>query len=114
MIQTSNRVRPTRAVARDKPGLGGELEIVTRLLDAVAEAGLSMDRNASVNFYVAVKSKPLTLLAGPSQSGKIALVRCLAKELIGRDSASARLCPHMHGGQTRVDTLPCSPKSKHA
>ena len=56
MIQTSNRVRPTRAVARDKPGLGGEREIVARLLDEVAEAGLSMDPSAKVDFYVAVRS----------------------------------------------------------
>ena len=63
------------------------------MLDAVAEAGLSMDPNASVNFYVALKSNPLTLLAGPSQSGKIALVQCLAKALIGQDSAQCQIMP---------------------
>src|SRR3990172_7730118 len=38
-----------------------------------------------VNFYVALKSKPLAILIGPAQSGKIALVQSLAQVLTGGD-----------------------------
>ena len=56
MIRTSNRARPTMGAARNEAGVGGEREIVARLLDEVAEAGLSMDPSAIVDFYVAVRS----------------------------------------------------------
>ncbi len=65
--------------------LDGERQTVTRLIQAVARAGVRADPIAIVNFYVALKSKPLALLTGPAQSGKIALVRCLAQVLTGGD-----------------------------
>ena len=65
--------------------LDGERQTVTRLIRAVARAGVRADPIAIVNFYVALKSKPLALLTGPAQSGKIALVRCLAQVLTGGD-----------------------------
>jgi len=65
--------------------LDGERQTVTRLIRAVARAGVRADPMSIVNFYVALKSKPLALLTGPAQSGKIALVRCLAQVLTGGD-----------------------------
>ena len=62
-----------------------EQEIVTRLIEATGEAGLQVDPISIVNFYVALKSKPLAILAGPAQSGKIALVESWAHILFGGD-----------------------------
>jgi hypothetical protein len=62
-----------------------EQEIVARLIEAIGEAGLSVDPISIVNFYVALKSKPLAILAGPAQSGKIALVKSLTHILTGGD-----------------------------
>ena len=61
----------------------GERALVARLIDAVAGAGVRAGPIPVVNFYVALKSKPLALLAGPVHSGKIALVESLAQILTG-------------------------------
>ncbi len=68
-----------------------ENEIVNRLVQAVGEAGLCKDRIETVNVYVALKSKPLSILAGPAQSGKVALVQCLARILMGGDSSQGQV-----------------------
>jgi len=65
--------------------LDGERQTVTRLIRAVAGAGVRADPIAIVNFYVALKSRPLAILAGPAQSGKIALVQSLAQVLTDGD-----------------------------
>ena len=44
-----------------------------------------MDQAEITNFYVALKSKPLAILAGPAHSGKTALVRGLAQSLSEQD-----------------------------
>jgi len=62
-----------------------EQEIVARLIEASGETGLQVDPVSIVNFYVALKSKPLAILAGPAQSGKIALVKSLAHVLTDGD-----------------------------
>ncbi len=41
-----------------------EQEIVARLIEATGEAGLQVDPISIVNFYVALKSEPLAILAG--------------------------------------------------
>jgi hypothetical protein len=51
----------------------------------VADAGVRTHTVDIVNCYVAVKSKPLAILIGPSQSGKTVLVRSLAQALTGGD-----------------------------
>jgi hypothetical protein len=66
---------------------------VARLLGAAPSAGLAADPGAIINFYVALKSKPLMLLAGPSQSGKIALVQCLSMALTGGNSWQCQFMP---------------------
>ena len=62
-----------------------EQEIVARLIEASGETGLQVDPVSIINFYVALKSKPLAILAGPAQSGKIALVKSLAHVLTDDD-----------------------------
>jgi hypothetical protein len=62
-----------------------EEQIVARLHQAVAEAGVRADPEEVVNFYVALKSKPLAILMGPPGSGKVALVQSLAQVLVGDD-----------------------------
>ena len=68
-----------------------ETEMVTRLSQAASEAGICLDQTAIVNFYVALKSKPLTILTGPEQSGKIALVQCLTRILLGGDCEQCQI-----------------------
>jgi hypothetical protein len=63
--------------------LDGERHVVTHLIETVARAGVGTDPISIVNFYVALKAKPLAILAGPAQSGKIALVHSLAQVLTG-------------------------------
>jgi hypothetical protein len=60
-----------------------EEELVDRLVKVVTNAGVSQDQVEIVNFYVSLKSKPLAILAGPAQRGKIALIQCLARVLMG-------------------------------
>jgi len=60
---------------------GSEAELVTRLVSSVAEDGLDVDRAWIVNCYVAMKSRPLTILAGPQRSGKELLVTSLTRLL---------------------------------
>jgi hypothetical protein len=81
------------AASHSDAGRGGERQIVARLLGAAASAGLAADPGAIIHFYVALKSKPLMLLAGPSQSGKIALVQCLATALTGGSSWRCQFMP---------------------
>lgn len=70
---------------RDNPLLDPELKIITRLIQATAEVGLQTDPVSIINLYVALKSKPLAILTGLAQGGKVALVRILAQALIGDD-----------------------------
>jgi len=58
-----------------------EGEMVARLVRAVAQAGVRIDPAWIVNCYVALKSKPLTILAGPERSGKVLLVKNLTQVL---------------------------------
>jgi len=71
---------------RDRTQSDPEQKIVARLIQATAEVGVQIDPISVVNLYVALKSKPLAILTGIAQSGKVALVRILAQALIGDDS----------------------------
>ena len=55
-----------------------EIELIDRLVDGVRRAGFRTDRTDVANFYVALKHRPLAVLAGPPETGKAALVECLA------------------------------------
>ena len=62
-----------------------EEELVSHLVQSVSRAGICSDPVSVINFYVSLKSKPLAILAGPEQTGKIAMVQCLASLLMGGD-----------------------------
>jgi hypothetical protein len=62
-----------------------EAVLIASLHKAFIENCISMDRAEVTNFYVALKSKPLAILAGPAQSGKTALVQGLAHSLCEQD-----------------------------
>jgi len=55
--------------------------MIVWLVEAVAQAGVRVDRALIVNCYVAMKSKPLTILAGPQHGGKVLLVKNLTQML---------------------------------
>lgn len=71
-----------------------ELQIVQRLVQAVIQAGISNDPVEITNVYVSLKSKPLAILAGPSGSGKLAMIQCLTRILTG---GSCEQCQYMTG-----------------
>jgi hypothetical protein len=60
-----------------------EIQLLAGLSEQANQVGICIDRTAITNFYVALKSKPLAILTGPAHSGKIALVQCLAHNLMG-------------------------------
>jgi hypothetical protein len=60
-----------------------EIEVVNNLVQVLNEAGVCQDRIMAVNLYVALKSKPLVLLVGPALSGKVAIIECLSRFLMG-------------------------------
>ena len=62
-----------------------EAVLIASLHKALINTGVSMDQAEITNFYVALKSKPLAILAGPTRSGKTALVRGLAQSLGDQD-----------------------------
>lgn len=63
-----------------------EAVFIASLHDAMIEDDIPIGQDEIANFYVALKSKPLTILAGPAQSGKIALVQGLTQLLVERES----------------------------
>jgi hypothetical protein len=63
-----------------------EALFIASLHEAMIENGVSVDQDEIANFYVALKSKPLAILAGPAQSGKKALVQGLAQSLSEQES----------------------------
>lgn len=68
-----------------------EEELVSHLVQTVSRAGICSDPISIINFYVALKSKPLAILAGPEQTGKIAMVQCLSQALMGGDCIQCQM-----------------------
>lgn len=60
-----------------------EVDLIRCLVEMVAEDDPHSDRMAIVNFYVAMKSKPMLILPGDARSDKTVLVRALTRVLIG-------------------------------
>lgn len=87
MIATTDLSRRIQGRSEPDP----EYAIVTRLIRTATDAGLRANPIAVINLYVALKSKPLTILAGPEQSGKIALVWSLAQVLTGGDRLQCQM-----------------------
>lgn len=71
-------------VDKDKlTALDPEVDLIRRLVDMVAKGDSHADQTAAVNLYVTLKSKPLIILTGDSQSDNSILVRALARVLLG-------------------------------
>jgi hypothetical protein len=64
-----------------------EADLVASLVRASIAAGVRVDPSTVVNLYVALKSKPLAIVAGPANSGKVAAVQTLAHVLTGGDDS---------------------------
>lgn len=80
-------IRPTRSpfVNDDGP----RLHTAPALAHIETEAGALLRYRTFANFFVALKSCPLVILAGPSGSGKLALARLTAHLLAGDERRSS-------------------------
>lgn len=58
-------------------------EIINRLIRQAAEGGVQADPLFISHFYTTLKAQRLVILAGPANSGKIALVQSLAQVVTG-------------------------------
>lgn len=86
MIRGTSRRRDSNLFDIDSsPTPDLEQEIVNHVLQANITAGLHVDPLSIINVYVGMKAKPLTVLVGPTETGKIATLQNLAKVLIGED-----------------------------
>lgn len=70
-----------------------EIELLDRVETAMVRAGFRADRLDIVNFYVALKHRPLAILAGPAGNGKVALLECIADLLTGSNILQRQLAP---------------------
>ena len=71
-----------------------EIALVDQLVKAVNKEACNDDRIATINFYASLKSKPVAILTGPTNSGKLAFVQCFARSLV---SDFAHQCKTMIG-----------------
>lgn len=62
-----------------------EQKVVNHTIQLSNASGFHVNPQSITNLFVGLKSKPLTLLVGPSNTGKIAAVQNLAKGLFGDD-----------------------------
>ena len=90
MIGVRESTRADRPIHRQSPN-GAETNLVASLVRTSVAAGVRVDSSAVVNLYVALKSKPLAIVAGPAGSGKVAAVQALAHLLTGGDAARFHL-----------------------
>ena len=67
-----------------------EQKVVNHIIHLSDASSFHMNPQAVTNLYVGLKSKPLTILVGPSNTGKIASVQNLAKGLIRNDPLGSR------------------------
>ena len=68
-----------------------EAVLIASLHEAMIENAVSVGQADIANFYVALKSKPMAILAGPAQSGKKALVQSLAQSLSEQESLHVQM-----------------------
>ena len=65
------------------------VEIINHTKDYISSRGFSYSGNLIENFYLSLKSKPFTILAGTSGTGKTKLVKLFA-EAVGANEANRR------------------------
>lgn len=82
-----------------------ELELIDRLAAGVLEVGTRVDRINVANLYVALKHRPIAIVAGPVGTGKAALVNCLANLLAGGNGLQIQL---LSGHAWYAGVSPCS------
>ncbi len=68
-----------------------ETVLIASLLEAMIANDVPVSQDEIANLYVALKSKPLTILVGPAQSGKIALVQGLMQSLSDQESMNVQM-----------------------
>lgn len=80
-------MRTTVSTNRPLPSLlpDGERELVAYLTQTAKGFGVGENSADIVNLYVSLKSKPLLILTGPAQSGKIAAIQHLAGVLLAKN-----------------------------
>jgi 5-methylcytosine-specific restriction protein B len=87
MTLTTNALRSTRKSTQ----IDHEAMFIAWMQAAMIENGVSVDQIEIANFYVALKSKPLTVLVGPPLSGKEAMAQCLAQMFNDQDRLHIQL-----------------------
>ncbi len=81
MIATNLRIEKNPPVIE----IEDEVELLSKYSSSILQAGISLKKSEVVNFYVALKSRPLVILAGPENSKKEILIQCLTRLLFGKD-----------------------------
>lgn len=70
-----------------------ETALITSLSRAMSKAGFCVSQADLVNFYVALKSKPLAILASPGLTGETNLIQSLAHSIVGKGCLRVQLIP---------------------
>lgn len=73
------------------PHVDPEYEIINHIHRVAHSSGFQIDPLSITNLYVGLKSKPLVIIVGPSNTGKIESVLNLAKGLIGDDPVRCQM-----------------------
>jgi YHS domain-containing protein len=82
-----------------------EKELVERLCEVVLRSGSLTDPLEIVNFYVSIKSKPLVLLKGLVENGKLDFLRLFAEFIIGESNHQCQMMvghPYWASGSENV------------
>jgi len=85
----------------------GEIELVDRLAASILQTGFRAERAEVANFYVALKHRPMAILAGPAGGGKVALVKCLVGILADPSDLHRQVVPGhaWYAGKGPVNTV---------
>ncbi len=70
-----------------------ETALVASLSRTMLKAGFCISQADLVNFYVALKSKPLAILASSGLTGETCLIQSFARSIIGQDYLRVQLIP---------------------
>lgn len=70
-----------------------ETAVIASLSRAMLRAGYSIRQADLVNFYVALKSKPLMILTSSGLTGETSLIQSLAHSIVGQEGLRVQLIP---------------------
>jgi Cu+-exporting ATPase len=71
-----------------------ELAMVLGIVSSFQEADSTVDPVDIINLYISLKSKPLAVLVGPGNQGKLAAIRILSDQVIGRSAQVQMMVGH--------------------